>query len=172
MPVTQPDSLASRVPARQRRWMIGASVLLSVTVLLAVLLPVSRPDGAAQRRAAGQDQGATLVTEEALTAFLDSTRWGRSLREIQAEADAARFANEINPVLAEMGYVGLIVSSDDSAMLLKLLDGQVTRLALGDRTPDGRTLSSLTDNTLTLTGGDGSEEVLELFARRAIGPGA
>ena len=91
------------------------------------------------------------------------------MREIlEAEAARAREAEEagqpgINPVLAKMGFVGLIVTGDRSAVLLASPEGGVGRFAPGDTLPDGRTLVSVTDNSLTLKGDGRSEEVLTLF---------
>ena len=168
MPLSLPDNLARRIPPRQRRWAVGAGAVLAATALLAMVVPVSAPDTAIRDRDTGNDTTTAAIAPEDLTAFLDTKRWGRSLREIQAERDAAARAETdgLNPVLVEMGYVGLIVTTDHSAMLLRLPEGDVARLTLGDNTPDGRTLSSITENTLTLTGEDGSEEVLELFPGR------
>ena len=168
MPLSWPDNLAHRIPPRQRRWAIGAGAALAATALLAMVVPVSAPDTAIRDRETGNDTTTDAIATEDLTAFLDTKRWGRSLREIQAERDAAAQAETdgLNPVLVEMGYVGLIVTTDHSAMLLRLPEGDVARLTLGDKTPDGRSLSSITENTLTLTSEDGSEEVLELFPGR------
>lgn len=167
-PVSSPDTLIRRVSTRQRRWAGGALVVLGVTVVLAASLPVGRSETRSGSDATKEDVTSAAVAEEDLTAFLDTRRWGRSLREIHGEQGANDRANGINPVLAEMGYVGLIVSHDRSAMLLTLPDGEVARLGVGDRTPDGRTLSSITDNTLTLSDANGSAEVLELFPRATL----
>ena len=167
MPLTLPDRLAGSLPPRQRRWAAGALGVLAATALLAVAVPVSPPDTTLRDRPTGEAAVTAAMAEEDLTAFLDTKRWGRSLREIQEEraatAAAAGAGRGINPILVEMGYVGLIVTKDHSAMLLTLPTGDIARLTLGDQTPDGRTLSSITDNTLTLASSDGAEEVLELF---------
>ena len=176
MPLTLPDTLARRIPPRQRRWIAGALSALAATALLAAVLPVPGAETATTDRAGTGVSTVSATAEEDLTAFLDTKRWGRSLREIQEERAAAAGRgcgrdrrSGLNPVLVEMGYVGLIVTPEYSAMLLTLPTGDIARLTLGDRTPDGRTLSSLTDNTLTLTATDGSDEVLELFP--SLGPG-
>lgn len=163
-------TLAQRIPPRRRRWIAGAAGTLVATVLLAAVVPVPGGKVATTDRPGAGDGAVSAATEEDLTAFLDMKRWGRSLREIQeeraaAEAAAAGAASGLNPVLVDMGYVGLIVTPEYSAMLLTLPTGEIARLTLGDQTPDGRTLSSITDNTLTLTAADGSDEVLELFPR-------
>ena len=68
-----------------------------------------------------------------------------------------------------MGYVGLIVAGDESAVLLKSPKGGVVRMAPGDVLPDGRTLVSVTGNSITLKAGDLPEEVLTLFPRARTG---
>ena len=172
MPLALPRGLAARLQTREGRWAAIALGVLGATVLLALVVPLPQPDSTARDRAIDAAATAALA-EEDLTAFLDTERWGRSLRELQAEALAeARGRGGLNPALAEMGHVGWIVTGEDNAMLLRLPAGGVARLVLGDRTPDGRTLSAIADNTLTLNSGDGTEEVLELFPRRVPQPGA
>ena len=166
-----PRPLAARLQTRQRRWAVAAIAVLAGTALLALAVPLPLPDVGTRDRATGVDALAA-VGEEDLSAFLDTKRWGRSLREIQEEARAEVQGAGLNPALVEMGYVGLIVTGDDNAMLLRLPEGGVVRLTFGDRTPDGRTLSAIGDNSLTLKSGDGTEEVLELFPRRMPEPGA
>ena len=152
-----------------RRWWGGGLLACLAAVLAALAMPVSLPDGS------GTADSLNLLPEEMaasapedLGAFLDSRRWGASLREIlEAEAERAREAEQpqsaINPVLAKMGFVGLIVTRGESAVLLEAPEGGVARFASGDTLPDGRTLVSVTDNSLTLKGEDSSEEVLTLF---------
>ena len=113
------------------------------------------------------------VAPEDLGAFLASRRWGVSLDELREaaapppppEPPAPEEPEEpaINPVLAEMGYIGLIVAGDESAVLLKSPEGGVVRMAPGDVLPDGRTLASVTGNSITLKGDGVPEEVLTLF---------
>ena len=55
-------------------------------------------------------------------------------------------------------------------MLLETPQGGVARFAPGDALPDGRTLVSVTDNSLTLKGDDLPEEVLTLFPPVRSGP--
>ena len=169
MPLVLPRRLAVRLQTREGRWAAIALGVLGATVLLALAVPLPQPDSTARDRAINAAATAGLAGED-LTAFLDTERWGQSLRErlaSRAAAENAATGSGLNPVLTEMGYVGLIVTKDDSAMLLTLPEGGVTRHVLGDRTPDGRTLSALTDNTLTLRSSDGTEEVLELFPSQA-----
>ena len=141
-------------------------------VLAALALPVPLPQGgrATDVLSALPEDTAESAPED-LGVFLDSRRWGASLREIlEAEAEKARQAEAagqpkpaINPALAKMGFIGLIVSGGRSEVLLEAPEGGVARFAPGDTLPDGRTLVTVTDNSLTLKGEDASEEVLTLF---------
>ena len=162
-----------------RRWWVGGLLVCLAAVLAALAMPVSLP-----QRSSDTDSWSALPEDTAesapedLAAFLDSRRWGASLREIlEAEAAKARQAEEaaqpksaINPALAKMGFVGLIVTRGQSAVLLEAPEGGVTRFAPGDTLPDGRTLVSVTDNSLTLKGEDRPEEVLTLFPPVRSGP--
>ena len=154
-----------------RRWG-GALLAGCVTALIALEVPVRLPEGDAT------PDPANLLTEELpevapedLGAFMASRRWGTSLNEIRevrvTEAEPVEPA--LNPVLVKMGYVGLIVAGDQSAVLLALPDGGITRMVPGDTLPDGRTLVSVTDNSLTLQGDGRPEEVLMLFPRFRTG---
>ncbi len=155
-----------------RRWWGGALLACLAAVLAALAMPVSLPEGsrATDSLSALPEDTAESAPED-LGAFLDSRRWGASLREImEAEAERARQAREareprpaVNPVLANMGFVGLIVTVGRSEVLLESPEGGVTRFAPGDALPDGRTLVSVTDNSLTLKGENLHEEVLTLF---------
>ena len=155
-----------------RRWWGAGLAACLAAVLAALAIPVPAPQGST-----GTDSWSALPADTAesaaedLSAFLDSRRWGASLREIlEAEAERARQAEEaaqpksaINPALAKMGFVGLIVTRGESAVLLEAPEGGVTRFAPGDTLPDGRALVSVTDNSLTLKGENRPEEVLTLF---------
>ena len=161
-----------------RRWLGGALLVWFATALVALETPVRPSEGSM-----GTDPADVLpepvagVTPEDLGAFLASRRWGISLDELR-EASApppppppepstppVQEEPAIHPVLAEMGYVGLIVAGDESAVLLKSPKGGVVRMAPGDVLPDGRTLVSVTGNSITLKAGDLPEEVLTLFPR-------
>ena len=146
-------------------------------VLAALAVPVSLSEGN------GTTDGSSALPEdtaesapEDLGAFLDSRRWGASLREIlEAEAEKARQAQAagqpaVNPALAKMGFVGLIVAAGRSEVLLEAPEGGVARFAPGDILPDGRALVTVTDNSLTLKGEDSPEEVLTLFPRMRSEP--
>ena len=161
-----------------RRWWGGGLLACLAAVLAALAMPVPLPDGggtADSLNALPEDLAAPA--HEDLGAFLDSRRWGASLREIlEAEAERARQAepprSAVNPDLAKMGFVGLIVTRGESAVLLEAPEGGVARFAPGATLPDGRTLVSVTDNSLTLKGEDSSEEVLTLFPRVRSEPAA
>ena len=152
------------------RWWAAALAVCLAAAAAALVTPVHLP-----RQSTSTDSAGTLprtsaeVAPEDLGAFMHSRRWGASLREIlEAEAARAREVEEveqpeINPVLAKMGFVGLIVTGDRSEVLLAAPGGGVGRLAPGDTLPDGRTLVSVTDNSLTLKSEGRPEEVLTLF---------
>ena len=153
-----------------RRWW-GATLLACLAAVLAGLAtPVPLPEEGMRTDPldALPEDAADSAREEDLGAFLENRRWGASLREIlEAEAEKARQAGEpqpaINPALAKMGFVGLIVTAGRSAVLLEAPEGGVARFAPGDVLPDGRTLVSVTDNSLTLNGDGRDVEVLTLF---------
>ena len=133
------------------------------TAAAALAMPVHLPE-----LGAGADPGELLLDEvaepapEELGAFLESRRWGAFVEE-KAEEPPPPDEPSLNPVLARMGFVGLIVSGEASAVLLESPEGGVTRVAPGGTLPDGRVLVSVTDNRLTLKGEGMPEEVLTLF---------
>ena len=154
-----------------RRWWGGVLLACFAAVVAALAMPVHLP-----QRSERTDSSSILpedVAESApedLGAFLANRRWGVSLQDLhEAAAEKARPVEQtepsINPALAKMGFVGLIVTKDQSAVLLESPEGGVARFAPGDTLPDGRILVSVTDNSLTLKGDDLPEEVLELFPR-------
>ena len=155
-----------------RRWWAGALLACLAAILAALAMPVSLPEEGRETDAlSALPEDTAESAHEDLGAFLDSRRWGASLREIlEAEAERARQAREaeqpkpsVNPELARMGFVGLIVTGGRSEVLLEAPEGGVARFAPGDTLPDGRTLVSVSDNSLTLKGEDSPEEVLTLF---------
>ena len=162
----------------ERRWWAAVLACLGA-VLAALAMPVSLPEGsgAADTLSALPEHAAESAPED-LGVFLESRRWGASLREIlEAEAERARQAREaeqprpaVNPVLAEIGFVGLIVTGGRSEVLLMAPEGGVARYAPGEALPDGRSLVSVTGNSLTLKGDDSPEEVLLLFPRLRSDP--
>ena len=159
---------------RYRAPLTAALVALAVVLLAALTLPVGLPDaGASGGRDPALNRSPVAAAEaENLSAFLAGRRWGVVLQDIideaaAAAAAAARAAHEIQMTreLAEIGFVGLMVEPDEYAVLLVLPDGKISRLAGGDTLPDGRTLVSVTDNSLTLEGSDGQRDLLPLFPR-------
>ena len=161
--------------ARRNRMPLAVGlVALALVVLAAIALPVSRFEGAAGAGRMPDLTGDAVewLREEDLSAFLASGRWGVSVQEIidrsAAEAAAAARAAkdiEITRELAEIGFVGLMVEPGEYAVLLVLPDGKISRLTGGDTLPDGRTLVSVTDNSLTLEGSGGQRDRLPLFPR-------
>ena len=149
--------------------------------LIAITVPVDLPETGTSTDTAKLFPGSITETApvEDLDAFLQSRRWGLSLQDVRdAEAAEARQATEqrqttelvqngssIHAARAKLGFVGLIVTAGQHEVLLKSPQGHVVRFAPGDTLPDGRTLVSVTDNTLVLQGDDAPEEVLVLFPR-------
>ncbi len=149
---------------RYRRPLIVVLSAWSLTILAGLLIPVDLPDGGERGDRQNALLGATTeqLAAEDLTAFLDSRRWGVSLREI-SELRAGREQSAINPILAKMGFVGLITTVERTAMILMLPEGEITRLELGATLPDGRILAAVTENSLTLRDENQQEEKLLLF---------
>ena len=167
-----------------RRWCGGALLACFTAVLAALTVPVHLPEGREETGSLSVAPSGTPETApEDLAAFVASRRWGVSLQEVwEAEAAKARPAEpaetdepaepSINPALAKMGFVGLIVTKEQSAVLLASPDVGIARFAPGDTLPDGRTLVSVADNSLTLRSEDLREEVLFLFPRVRMEPPA
>ena len=162
------------VARRYRMPLTAAAAALAIVLAAALAVPVSLPHaGAAGGRSGsvGALPGGAVHAED-LSAFLSSSRWGVVLQDIideeaAAAAAAARAALEIEMTreLAEIGFVGLMVEPREYAVLLVMPDGKIARLAGGDTLPDGRTLVSVTGNSLTLAGSEGQQDVLPLFPR-------
>ena len=124
--------------------------------------------------------GAAAPVREDLSAFFAIRRWGPPPDEPEApqtEPDAEA-GPALHPVLARMGFVGLITTQASRAVLLAMPEGDIVRVLPGDTVPDGRTLVSVTDNSLTLEDEGGRAEVLTLFpplpeaaVPSALGPG-
>ena len=167
-----------------RRWCGGALLGCLTAVLAALAVPVDLPSEREDTDSLRVlPSGALETAPEDLGAFLESRRWGVSLQDIRdAETAKTRPAEpaeavepaepSINPALAKMGFVGLIVTKEQSAVLLASPEGGVARFAPGDTLPDGRALVSVTDNSLTLRREDLHEEVLSLFPRAHAPPAA
>ena len=146
----------------------GVLLACLTTLIVALVMPVRLPE-----RDVGMEPSNILpedmaeVAPEELSAFLASERWGVPINESEEVGDTPvkQDAPLLNPVLVEMGYVGLVAVKDQRMVLLALPEGNVVRLSPGDTLPDGRTLVSVTDNRLILKGNDMAEEVLTLFPR-------
>ena len=147
-------------------WRRAAVVLLAggATLAVALAMPVTLPE--AGRTAESGDVLPESLSDpepEQLGGFLESRRWGVFVEEKAAEEPPPPEEPALNPALARMGFVGLIVTGDESAVLLESPEGGITRVAPGEILPDGRTLVSVTDNHLTLKGEGVPEEMLTLF---------
>ena len=144
------------------RLVLGALLAGGAAVAAALAMPVPPPATGAQAEAgAAMLEGVAEAAPEDLTAFLDIRRWGAPAPK--PEPATKEPGPTLNPILAEMGYVGLIAVQDELAVLLALPEGEVVRMLPGDTLPDGRILVSATDDDLTLRGDDGRSEVLTLF---------
>ena len=154
-----------------RRWG-GASLACCMTVLAAFAIPVRVP-GEGTKTPSGELLPKDLieVEREDLGAFLEIRRWSvppetsPDLPPAPLATSARQPGFSVNPILVEMGYVGLISVRGQHAVLLALPHGKVVRMVPGDTLPDGRILVSVTENSLTLKAEDQAEEVLTLFPR-------
>ena len=150
----------------------SASVLAGAAVVAAAFtMPVRMPEtvGSADPAAVLPDAVVEAAPED-LGAFLAIRRWGAPPEEEKEPEPPEEAAPALNPVLAEMGFVGLIAVQDELAVLLVLPEGDIVRMLPGDTLPDGRTLVSVSDNSLTLAGPGRPEEVLTLFPRLPADP--
>ena len=146
-------------------WRLLLGVLLAggAVVAAALAMPVPPPaTGAHAEAAATMPEAAVAAVPEDLAAFLDIRRWGEPLPAPKPEP-VEQSGPALNPVLAEMGFVGLIAAGDERAVLLALPEGEIVRMLPGDTLPDGRILVSVADNSLSLEAEGGSTEVLTLF---------
>lgn len=160
-----------------RRLSITFVATAAALIVLAWLLPVPNPAAtaaAAERPLADTPEN---PPPEDLTAFLDVSRWGVSLREINAriaDEEAQRQGRRpgLNPALKALGYAGLVVEADANTVLLTTAQGTVARLTVGDALPDGRILDAVAGHSITLrAAAGGAVEVLELFPRPAADAG-
>ena len=133
---------------------IGAAVLATVLAAFAIPPGVSGGD-ATTNGAIGLAGDLTPAPPEDLSRFIGSDRWGISLEEVLEDVAAENLSRRgLNPVLRRMGFLGLIEVGDATAVLLadpELDGGGIIQLAPGDTLPDGRVLTSVTDNSITLT---------------------
>ena len=114
---------------------------------------------------------------EDLTAFLASTRWGRSLAERReqttnpaAETVVSPSGSAINPELARVGLFGVTLHAGEYAVLIALPDDRTRRLHPGDVLRDGRTLVAVDGNSVTLRDSMGAQAKLVLFPRASAAP--
>ena len=151
-------------------WRLSAGALLAAGALVAAAfeMPVRAPESPESAEFDARLPEAPLPgSPEDLSAFLEIRRWGSPPPEpTKPEPEAAEESVPVlNPVLAEMGFVGLIATEDERAVLLALPEGQIVRMLPGDTLPDGRILVSVADNSLTLKGDGVVAEELTLFPR-------
>ena len=145
-------------------WRRAAVALFAggATVAAALGMPVTLP------KAGRNPDPGDLVTEAwsepgDLGTFLASRRWGVVIEEKVAEEPPPPGKPALNPAVARMGFVGLIVTGDESAVLLESPESGITRVAPKETLLDGRVLVSVTDNHLPPKGEGMPEEVLILF---------
>ncbi len=163
----------------------GAAIAVFAAILATVLAAFAIPPGvsgdAATDGPGGFAGNLPAASPEDLSGFVVSDRWGISLQSVMEEVAAENLARRgLNPVLRRMGFLGLMQAGDAIAVLLASPEadgGGIIQLAPGDTVPDGRVLTSVTDNSITLTSrseGTGStdgdaagihREVLLLFPR-------
>ncbi len=164
----------------------GTAIAVCAAILATVLAAFVFPPGVSGGDAATDGPGGfagnlPAAVPEDLSAFVGGDRWGVSLEDVLAEVAAENLARRgLNPVLRRMGFLGLMEAGDATAVLLADPDldgGSIIQLAPGDTLPDGRVLTEVTDNSITLAssseGADGSagptegahREVLLLFPR-------
>ena len=146
-------------------WLWGGALLAGGAVVAAALtMPVPPPEaGAGADRVDNFPDAVAEPGLEDLAAFLEIRRWGTLPAEDPEPESVEEPAPALNPVLAAMGFVGLIAVQDQRAVLLALPEGDIVRMLPGDTLPDGRILVSVTDNSLTLKSRAGAEEMLTLF---------
>ena len=175
---------------------VCAAILATVVAAFAIPPGVSTGDAATDGPGGFADNLPAAVPED-LSAFVSSDRWGISLEDVLEAVAAENLARRgLNPVLRRMGFLGLIETGDVIAVLLadpEIDGGGIVQLAPGDTLPDGRVLTAVTDNSITLTrnpegaggsadpadgggtGTDAYQQVLLLFPRGepdpATGPG-
>ena len=147
-------------------WRLCGGALLAggAIVAAAFAMPVRLPEGGAGADPADRlPDAVTAPAPENLVAFLEIRRWGVPAEEPGEAEPVEEAVPALNPVLAEMGFVGLIAAGDERAVLLALPEGDIVRMLPGDTLPDGRILVSVADNRLTLEAEGGTAEVLTLF---------
>ena len=149
-----------------RAW--GGALLAGGAVVFAALeTPVGLPEGSVAADPAGLllEGAVDEAAPEDLGAFLAIRRWGVFEPEVTEPPPppAEPAGPSIEPTLANLGFVGLIVTGDERAVLLRTPEGGVARVAPGDVLPNGRVLVLASDDRLVLQGEGLPEEVLTLF---------
>lgn len=169
---------------RTARYGRGVGLVLAAsvaTVLLALALPVPSPRPARVTGPSAIPDGVAwrAPVPEDLRVFSKSQRWGdESLHAVHQRVATAEAAAAKGAATDEIGLVGLTMTKDRRASLVRFPDGAIARFLPGDRLPDGRILTLATETTLTLEGTeDGRSEVLDLFPpipadRHPTGPDA
>ena len=134
---------------------VCASIFVTVVAAFAIPPGVSGGDETTADPG-GFAGGLPASVPEDLSAFVGSDRWGISLEEVFETVGVENLARRgLNPALRRIGFLGLIEAGDTTAVLLASPEpdgGSIIQLALGDTLPDGRVLTSVTDNSITLTG--------------------
>ncbi len=161
---------------------IGACAAILVTVVAAFAVPpgVSAIDPGVGS-GGGFSGGLPAVVPEDLSDFASSGRWGVSLEDVLGEIEAENLERRgLNPELRRMGFLGFIETVNGTVVLLadpELDGGGIIQVAPGETVPDGRVLTAVTDNSITLTSrsegtdiADGEQEVLLLFPRGETNP--
>ena len=145
------------------RLVLGALFAGAAVVAAALAMPVPPPEAGVHAAApTTMPEAAVAAAPEDLSALLDIRRWGAAAPAPKPEPVEAP-GPTLNPILAEMGFVGLIAAGDERAVLLALPEGGIVRMLPGDTLPDGRVLVSVADNRLRLEAAGGATEVLTLF---------
>ena len=148
-------------------WRLWGGALLAGGAVGAVALamPVHLPEPSVRTDPVTElPEGVVEPPQGALGAFLEIRRWGTPPKAPETAPDDEAVP-ALNPILAQMGFVGLIAAQGERSVLLALPEGEIVRMLPGDILPDGRILVSVTDNALTLKAKGGAAEVLTLFPR-------
>ena len=158
-------------PRTRKLALIGLGIW-AATALLAFLWPLAKPPQptVAQQGIAAQESSGP--SQEDLSSFLVSTRWGRSFAELQQRQAEASRGKQLSPELREMGFVGFLAVPERTSILLVTEDGTVQRFDIGDELPDGRTLATADDNRIRLSGAHAQTQELLLFPEIGQGAGA
>ena len=154
--------------------------VLATALSLPIPVPVSETDVRVNTFLEGE--APSVAPPEDLDGFLATELWGRlpavvserppaiPVPETPAPPPEPAFEATTNPELQKIGFVGLIITGNNSAMLLQGSSGDISRYGLDDALPDGRILTSVSGNSLTLKNPQNEEEeILELFPRSTPG---